>query len=381
MAMDVLAGRQPPHVASPAFPGPVELSVIVPTFNERGNVAPLVARLEATLKGVGWEVLFVDDDSPDGTAREVKSIAARDPRVRCLRRVNRRGLAGACIEGILSSSAPYVAVIDADLQHDETLLPRMLDSLKSGRSDLVVATRFGAGGSTESLSPTRERGSRLARRLAWILGGVALSDPMSGFFAIRRDRFEPLAASLSPDGFKILLDIVMRARGALRVAEEPYAFGSRVYGESKLDARVVLEYLGLLVSRVSRDAVTTRFVALALVGVVSLGVHLAALRVGLALGLAFLQAYALGAVVALGANFVVTNLFLTHSDRRLRGFAVIPGLLLFGVTCAFGLVAGIGTAAWLYSFWPVWWLAGAVGAVVGAVCSHATSPRFGWHVK
>jgi len=376
-----IAGRQPLPVASPPSPGPVELSVIVPTYNERGNVAPLVTRLEATLAGVAWEAVFVDDDSPDGTAREVKTIAARDPRVRCLRRVNRRGLAGACIEGILGSSAPYVAVIDADLQHDETLLPRMLDSLKSGLSDLVVATRFGAGGSAQAMSPTRESGSRLARRLAWMLGGVALSDPMSGFFAIRRDRFEPLAASLSPDGFKILLDIVMRARGTLRVAEEPYSFGSRVYGKSKLDARVVLEYLGLLLSRASRDAVTPRFLSHALVGIVGLVVQLVAMRVGLALGLAFIQAYALGAVVALGASFVVTNLLLTHSDRRLRGFSVIPGLLVFGVTSAFGLVAGIGVAAWLYTLRPVWWLAGAVGSVVGTVCSHATSPRLSWHVK
>ena len=376
-----IAGRQPLPVASQPSPGPVELSVIVPTYNERGNVAPLVTRLEATLAGVVWEAVFVDDDSPDGTAREVKTIAARDPRVRCLRRVNRRGLAGACIEGILGSSAPYVAVIDADLQHDETLLPRMLDSLKSGRSDLVVATRFGAGGSAQAMSPTRESGSRLARRLAWMLGGVALSDPMSGFFAIRRDRFEPLAASLSPDGFKILLDIVMRARGTLRVAEEPYSFGSRVYGKSKLDARVVLEYLGLLLSRASRDAVTPRFLSHALVGVVGLVVQLVAMRVGLALGLAFIQAYALGAVVALGASFVVTNLLLTHSDRRLRGFSVIPGLLVFGATSAFGLGAGIGMAAWLYTLRPVWWLAGAVGSVVGTVCSHATSPRLSWHVK
>jgi len=376
-----IAGRQPLPVASPPSPGSVELSVIVPTYNERGNVAPLVARLEATLAGVVWEAVFVDDDSPDGTAREVKTIAARDPRVRCLRRINRRGLAGACIEGILGSSAPYVAVIDADLQHDETLLPRMLDSLKSGRSDLVVATRFGAGGSAQAMSPTRESGSRLARRLAQMLGGVALSDPMSGFFAIRRDRFEPLAASLSPDGFKILLDIVMRARGTLRIAEEPYSFGSRVHGESKLDARVVLEYLGLLLSRASRDAVTPRFLSHALVGVVGLVVQLVAMRVGLALALAFIQAYALGAVVALGASFVVTNLLLTHSDRRLRGFSVIPGLFVFGVTSAFGLVAGIGMAAWLYTLRPVWWLAGAVGSVVGTVCSHATSPRLGWHVK
>src|SRR4029450_9373667 len=199
MAMDVVAGRQTRPAASPPSPGPVELSVIVPTFNERGNVAPLLARLEAPLAGVVWEAIFVDDDSPDGTAQQVKTIAAHDPRVRCLRRVNRRGLAGACIEGILGSSAPYVAVIDADLQHDETLLPRMLDSLRSGRSDLVVGTRFGRrrrAGAAAPPPPPREPGSRLARGLARRIGGVPLSAPRRGFFATRRDRFEPLAASL-----------------------------------------------------------------------------------------------------------------------------------------------------------------------------------------
>src|SRR5882672_2326716 len=118
------------------------LSVVVPTFKERGNVAELVRRLDLALAGIAWEAVFVDDNSPDGTAVAVKEIAARDPRVRCLRRVGRRGLAGACIEGILSSAAPFVAVIDADLQHDEKVLPKMLATLKGGGADLVAATRY-----------------------------------------------------------------------------------------------------------------------------------------------------------------------------------------------------------------------------------------------
>jgi dolichol-phosphate mannosyltransferase len=118
-----------------------ELSIVVPTFKERGNVAELVRRLDGALAGIAWEAIFVDDNSPDGTAQAVKDIAQRDNRVRCLRRVGRRGLAGACIEGMLSSASPFVAVMDADLQHDEKALPLMLDRLKDGSADLVACTR------------------------------------------------------------------------------------------------------------------------------------------------------------------------------------------------------------------------------------------------
>ena len=174
-----------------------ELSVVVPTFKESGNVAELVQRIDAALEGVDWEVIFVDDDSPDGTSDVAKAMAAADPRVRCLRRVSRRGLAGACIEGMLSSSAAYVGVMDADLQHDENLLPRMLATLRRGDTDLVVGSRYIAGGSASAFSKRRSMISKTAGSLARALTRVELTDPMSGFFMMRRDRFDPIAGSLS----------------------------------------------------------------------------------------------------------------------------------------------------------------------------------------
>src|SRR3954465_8323125 len=167
-----------------------ELSVIVPTFKERGNVAELVRRLDLALAGTAWEAIFVDDNSPDGTAAAVKEIAARNSRVRCLKRGGRRGLAGACFEGMLSSAAPFVAVIDADLQHDEKVLPAMLARLQKGEADLVAATRYVAGGSAASFSEGRGAISRLATRMTHKMVGTPLSDPMSGFFMLRRDRFD-----------------------------------------------------------------------------------------------------------------------------------------------------------------------------------------------
>ena len=195
----------------------LQLSVVVPTFNERDNVTTLYRRLEATLAGIAWEVVFVDDNSPDGTWEVVRGLARQDTRVRCIRRIGRRGLSGACIEGILASSAPYAAVIDADLQHDETQLPKMLALLQGGEADLVVGSRYIEGGSADSFNKQRAGASALATEVAKRVLRVKIADPMSGFFMIRRDRFEQLAPQLSTQGFKILLDIVATARGELRI--------------------------------------------------------------------------------------------------------------------------------------------------------------------
>src|SRR3979490_2517907 len=228
-----------------------QLSVVVPTFNERDNVTALFRRLEATLAGIGWEVIFVDDNSPDGTWDVVRALARQDSRVRCIRRIGRRGLSGACIEGILASSAPCAAVIDADLQHDETQLPKMLVLLQGGEADLVVGSRYIEGGSADSFNKQRAGASALAPRVAKRVLRVKIADPMRRFFMIRRDRFEQLAPQLSTQGFKILLDVVATARGELRVVEIPYSFGSRLHGESKLDSMVALDFLGLVLAKLT----------------------------------------------------------------------------------------------------------------------------------
>ena len=205
----------------PSQAGLPELSVVVPTFNERDNVTVLYRRLEATLSGIAWEVVFVDDNSPDGTWEVVRGLARKDSRVRCIRRIGRRGLSGACIEGILASSGPYAAVIDADLQHDETQLPKMVALLRIGEAELVVGSRYIEGGSADSFNKQRAGASQLATGVARRVLKVEVADPMSGFFMIRRDRFEELAPQLSTQGFKILLDLIATAQGKLRAVEVP----------------------------------------------------------------------------------------------------------------------------------------------------------------
>jgi len=364
--------------AAPYIP---QLSVIVPTFNERVNVTKLFEKLQNALTGIDWEVIFVDDNSPDGTSDVVRGLAAQDARVRCIRRIGRRGLSGACIEGILASSAPFVAVMDADLQHDETQLPKMLALLQDGQTELAVGSRYVEGGSADSFNKQRAGASALATEISKRLLRVSVSDPMSGFFMIRRDRFEQLAPQLSTQGFKILLDIIATAQGNLRTVEIPYRFGSRLHGESKLDSMVALDFLGLVLAKLTNDAVSLRFLLFALVGSTGLAVHLVTLFVALKLfNLPFAEAQACGAFIAMTTNFILNN-FLTYRDQRLKGFAILRGLLAFYFVCSVGLLANVGVAFSIYDHEPIWWVAGAAGALMGVVWNYAMSGLFVWRKR
>ncbi|MDB5548278.1 MAG: dolichol monophosphate mannose synthase [Tardiphaga sp.] len=370
----------PPQVR-PRASQPLQLSVIVPTFNERDNVATLFHRIDKALPGVVWEAIFVDDNSPDGTWDVVRQLSHDDPRARCVRRIGRRGLSGACIEGILASSAPCVAVIDADLQHDETQLAKMLGLIERGEAELVVGSRYVEGGSADSFNRQRLGASQFATALAKRALGVAIADPMSGFFMIRRDKFEQIAPQLSIQGFKILLDIVATARGELRTIEIPYTFGARLHGESKLDSMVALDFLGLVLAKLTNDTVSLRFLLFAMVGSIGLIVHLAALYLALeAFHLAFAEAQAIGALTAMTSNFLLNN-FLTYRDQRLKGFGILRGLLLFYLVCGVGLMANVGVAFSVYDQEPIWWLAGAAGALMGVVWNYAMSGLFVWRKR
>lgn len=364
-------------------PTPPRLAVVIPCYNEAANVAPMVERLDAALAGIAWEAIFVDDDSPDGTAARAKAIAARDPRIRCIRRIGRRGLASACVEGILSSAAPYVAVIDGDLQHDETILPQMLARLEADQAEVVIGSRNVVGGAMgEGLSPIRRMVSDGGAALANAALPVKVADPMSGFFALPRDLFESIAPKLTATGFKILLDILLSAGRPLRVAEIPYTFRAREAGESKLDAGVLLEFGGLLADKALGGIVPLRFMAFALVGGIGVLVHLLVLGLLHGIGpLAFWPAQWIATLVAMTANFLLNNR-ITYRDRRLRGAALPRGLLLFYVVCGIGAAANVGIAGLLLRDGLLnWGLAGAAGALLTVVWNYAVSSTLVWRPR
>ena len=362
------------------FEGP-ELTVVIPTLNERDNIEPLVDLLDAALDEVSWEAIFVDDDSADGTAERIREISRRDRRVRCLQRVGRRGLTTACIEGALAASAPYIAVMDADMQHDEKLLPRMLAILKSEPIDLVVGSRYIAGGGIGRWHGGRAKLSVFATHLSRIVCKAEIADPMSGFFMLRRKALEGALRRLSGQGFKILLDILASSPRPLRFKELPYVFRERQRGESKLDALATWEFVMLIADKLIGHIVPVRFALFAFVGGIGLVIHMSTLWFALTVaGAAFDPAQASAAVVAMTSNFFVNNLF-TYRDRRLHGFALVRGLLTFYAICAFGTIANVGIAGYIFSTNEIWWLAGLAGVIVGSVWNYAVSSVFTWKEK
>lgn len=360
---------------------PLELAVVVPTFNERGNVATLVERLDRALAGRHWEVIFVDDDSPDGTADAVRALGRDDPRVRVIQRFGRRGLSSACIEGMCATAAPLVAVIDGDMQHDETLLPRMLDALQADPAlDLVIGSRFVDGGGTGEWDRDRVAKSAFATKLSRQVLKADLTDPMSGFFMVRTAIARALAPDLSAIGFKILLDIMTSSPRPLHFIEMPYVFRVRDGGESKLDHVVALEYLMALYDRMFGRFIPVRFAMFSVIGGLGAGVHMAVLWLLFqGVGLNFLMATIVATVVAMTFNFFLNNA-LTYRDRRLRGFGpMLRGWLSFCAVCAMGAVANVGVAAFLHEVQHGFWAWSALaGILVGAVWNFVLSSRFTW---
>lgn len=358
-----------------------DLAIIVPTKNEAGNVEPLVHLLETALAGVAWEVIFVDDDSRDGTAAKVRALAVERDNVRCLRRIGRFGLASAAIEGMLSTGAVHIAVMDADLQHDESLLPVMLKRLQKEDLDIVVASRFLKGSSMQDFSRLRERLSRVGNWLSRRLTRCDLSDPLSGFFMLKRELIEQAAPRLNGQGFKILLDLFASAPRPPRYAEVPFVFRQRHSGESKLDTLVTLEFILLVADKYLGRIVPVRFLTFLLVGLSGVALHLSLLgffyRV---LGMSFYAAQAGATLTAMTSNFFLNNQA-TYRDRRLRGPALWSGLLSFYAICSVGAFVNFAMAQFLFSHTVPWMLAGLLGAAVSAVWNYGVSSTFTWSAK
>jgi len=377
MEAKVIGADETPAKASAA---PV-LSVVVPSFNEAGNMPLMVENLGKALKDVPWELIVVDDDSPDGTAEVVKSLSRQHPNVRCLRRIGRRGLSSACIEGISASAAPFVAVMDADHQHDERILPKMLAEAEQG-ADLVVGSRYVDGGSAgEGFTETRLRGSQLATTLSALVLGKKTTDPMSGFFLMRRDKFDQLASRLATDGFKILLDIIVSAGSAnvdLKIAEVPYTFRTRHAGDSKMSPLITVQFLGLWLSKLTRGLLPTTFLLFSMVGASGIFVHMTVLwATQTQMGASFTVGQITATMLAMTWNFFLNN-ELTYANKRLRGIKMLTGLLSFYLVCSLGAIANISVAEIIYSVRPGAYVAGLAGALMSAVFNYAVTRMFTW---
>jgi dolichol-phosphate mannosyltransferase len=358
--------------------GDLELSVVVATYRERNNIPELVSRVERALGALTWELTVVDDDSPDKTADLVREFARRDPRVRCVQRIGRRGLASACMEGMLSSAGAAIVVMDADLQHDETQIPIMLSQLLSGATDIVIASRYVNGLDVGYWDSRRVAISLWANRLSRLVCRQTISDPMSGFFMIRRSVLDSTVHRLSGIGFKILLDILVSAPKPLCVREVPYTFRPRFSGQSKLDGMVAWEFGMLILDKLTGGAIPARFIAFTIVGAAGVAVHMTVLTLLLkGLSSPFRYSQAVATVAAMVFNYAVNNV-LTYRDRRLRGWSWAGGLLTFMLACGFGALANVGLAAYLFERQSRWFIAALCGIAVSAVWNYAVTRLFTW---
>jgi dolichol-phosphate mannosyltransferase len=358
-----------------------ELTVIIPAYNENDNITPLYQSLCRTLTGIHWEAIVVDDDSPDCTWQTARQLAQHDPRIRCIRRIGRRGLASAFLEGVLASHSPFIAVMDADMQHDETLLPAMLQRLREGQADLVIGSRYTQTGSTGTLAQNRVAISRLATRLGqWVLPQT-VTDPMSGFFMAPRAVIESRAYRLKPGGFKILLDLLSIDGANLNIQELPYTMRARHAGESKLDSQVIWEYLTLVVRRLIGRWLPETFVLFALVGLSGVAVHMSVLgTLHHWAGMPFLLSQIIGTLVAMTSNYWLNNR-ITFRHQRLRNAAFFSGLLQFYLYCSLGAFIGISAAEFLYQQASPWWFAGLCGTFVSALWNYVLNATFTWRTS
>ncbi|WP_198912260.1 glycosyltransferase [Parvularcula mediterranea] len=355
---------------------PLELSVVLPCFNEVANVDRCVEVLAEAMGSTRYEVIFVDDDSPDGTAARVREIAKRNPQVRIVQRIGRRGLSSAVIEGMMASAAPHIAVMDADLQHDERILPKMLRRAQDG-ADVVVGSRYIEGGSVGEWDETRSAMSRFATKLSTLILPTEVSDPMSGFFVISRDMMMDSVRNTSGEGFKILLDLLASGPKSVRVEEVPYTFRTREAGESKLDTAVLLGYANLLIEKTIGRFIPARFVMFAAVGGLGLIVHLMVVGLFMATDQRFVVAQSVATIVAIAFNYSLNNV-LTFRDKRLKGWGWLRGLVSFYVVCSLGAASNVGIANVVFENDYGWWVAAIAGVMVGAVWNYAVSTVVTW---
>ena len=372
----------------------MKITLVSPTYNEAENVPRLAREVGAALRGIDYELLIADDDSPDRTWAVAQELAAQDPHIRVLRRTSNRGLSSAVIEGFLSSSSDYVGVIDADLQHDPAILAKMIAALDAG-AEIAVGSRYMEGGGTGTWNGFRKFQSWVATKSARTFIGVELTDPMSGYFILRRDDFNRVLEQLDSRGFKILLEIIARL-APTRIEEVPYTFRSRVAGESKLSSKVVVQYLEQLwkLSSVSRY-MSVRFIKFAIVGASGTVVNLCAFLAFAALfGVRDWRISGLATLVANLTNYFSNNAW-TFVDRAhggwsvLRGYLSYLGLSLVGMCASTLTFAGLTLAYHTYlhslqSSKESYLLAlvfQLVAILVGTVFNYELNSRFTWRTK
>ncbi|CAN5906960.1 glycosyltransferase family 2 protein [soil metagenome] len=353
------------------------VSVVVPTFNEAANVSMIYDELQRALAERSWELVFVDDNSPDLTAETVRELCRQHANVRCIQRVQERGLCSAVQWGVQAAHGDIVVVMDGDMQHEPELIPNMLDALAAGH-DIVSGSRFIASAVESGLhSGLRRNLSGYGNRLTNLVLGKRLTDPLSGFFATSRRLFLASLPRMQADGFKVFFDLVWHNKKAA-IKELPFQFQRRRHGQSKLEVYVLWLLACDIASKVSGGMLPPRLISFVGVGLIGSLFHFSVLYAALALDTVFWLSQTIATVVALLFNFTINNI-LTYSSQRLRGTAFYKGLLLYSLIASVGIVANVSTAQIAYvQLHAHTFIAASMGLVIDIVWRFALSNRLIW---
>ena len=354
--------------------GRPDISLVICTLDEEASIGRVLGSVRAALNGRNFEIIVVDDSMSEATGDLVRGISLDDGRVRLIRRRDARGLASAAIAGWEAARGEVLAIMDGDGQHDPMVLAKLIDTL--GDADVAVGSRYMVGADT-GLTGMRQLISQAGTLASRALIGAAVTDPLSGLFAMRRDWFEAVRPRLSGLGFKILADVLACGPRSPMVVEAPTRLGCRIGGQSKLDFRVMAELAGQLAQARSKGLIPARFVMFAGVGATGVVTHMTALLALTIAGAPFWAAQ-LGAVaVAMTGNFLLNNA-LTFRDLRLRGLAMWHGLAGFYLVCAGGGLISEIVGTGLQRMGGHWIAAGLTGAVCAAVWNYWSASRAAW---
>ena len=356
------------------------LTVVLPAYNERNNIDFLLQNLaKADVHQQIKRVIYVDDDSPDGSSEYIKSLANPPFEVLCIHRIGRQGLSSAVVEGVMLADTEYVAVMDADGQHEPNDLMGMLNLALTEKAGFVVGSRFKAQESLDNHIGFRHFISKKGNALCNFILKRELTDPLTGFFLFKRSIFLDAVREMKPTGFKILLEFLYRIRNNnIDVVEYPIQFRTRHDGESKLDSKVLLEFIDQILGFITKGLFPEKLFGFLLVGASGLVVHLGLLYVMLFIfGVSFNLAQSLATLSSMVSNFSLNNV-LTFRRNRLTGWRWLKGLVYFIAVCSIGATANVGAAAYLNGSGESWWLSGLLGVLVGTIFNFALSRFFIW---
>ena len=361
-----------------------DLSVILPTYNESENIKILIEKLSAVLSDLDFEVIVVDDDSPDLTWQVAQNLGLLNSRIKTIRRLNKKGLSSAAMSGMMESSGKVIAVMDADMQHDENILPALYERVRGGHCDICIGSRAVKKGGYRNMTAGRRFASNLAKYLAKIALRTTVKDPMSGFFALSRDYYRNTMNRVNPSGFKILLEFIVRGDSP-KLNEIGYVFKKRVFGKTKLNASITLEYLLALIDLRFGWFVPNRFVKFCIVGVSGSLVNFLCFAVAESQGIPVSISILIGAELGMVWSYFLNNLF-TFSPFRYHGTRFFQGLFLYQLISLYGITIQLSVVSLVISRLPfvtslyiTLYLTYFVGVCFGAVANYFLHTYYTWN--